>query len=57
MSTPFEKEFPEEAQILMDLKGKLFIHIFSNGKICEHNNKKSWLKTKTQCPICGQYLI
>jgi hypothetical protein len=51
----FEDKFPREAKVLMELKGRLRIHFFSDGAICDHK-PLNFIKnlSKRFCPICGQ---
>jgi hypothetical protein len=49
----FEQQFPREAEVLMALRGRLRIHVFSDGAICEHGPRQSNPLLRKTCPVCG----
>jgi hypothetical protein len=51
----FEEEYPREAEVLMRLEGRLWMHVFSDGIICDHLPRRFLsVNPRKRCPVCNQ---
>lgn len=51
----FEDQYPREAAVLMERGGRLCIHVFSDGVICDHQPRLSAFTNplnRPRCPVC-----